>query len=144
MANVEFKLPCYVTLTNKTDKDIRFIPYKENFATTIEAGEGICLAVETAGAVFYYLNQAKAGLTVETAETAGAATEKLLVVDVPATITITNESKKDIFFVPYRENFSQIVNPGQVYSFPAKTAGQVIYYLNQATEELTVDQAKQA
>ena len=52
------KLPAYVTLTNKTDADIKFAPYKENFNTTLGAKESIELVAETAGQVFYYYKQA--------------------------------------------------------------------------------------
>lgn len=59
----------------------------------------------------------------------------------PAVITITNTSDRAIGFVPYRENFTVYVQAGDVVKLEATTAGQVFYYLAQATEGLTVEQA---
>lgn len=62
----------------------------------------------------------------------------------PAVITITNTSDRAIGFVPYRENFTVYVQAGDVVELEATTAGQVFYYLAQATEGLTVEQAAKA
>ena len=69
----------------------------------------------------------------------------------PSVITITNTTDptkdeagkyikggRDIGFVPYRENFTVYVKAGDVVKLEAATAGQVFYYLAQATEGLTV------
>ena len=125
-----------VKLTNKSDKVVQFIPYKENFATAIEAGKSIVLPTETVGQVFYYLKQANTNLTVEHAASGltGDTT-----ITLPKTLTVTNSSAKSIAFVPYRENFQIDVAAGDVYSFEVKTAGQYIYYFNQETLGLDVD-----
>lgn len=59
----------------------------------------------------------------------------------PAIITIANTSEKQIGFVPYRENFTTYIPAGETITLEAQTAGQVLYYLAQATEGLTVTQA---
>lgn len=65
-------------------------------------------------------------------------------ITLPAIITITNTSDKEIRFIPYRENFSVPVAAGDVYTLEATTSGQVFYYLAQETEGLTVTQAPKA
>lgn len=59
----------------------------------------------------------------------------------PAIITIANTSEKQIGFVPYRENFTTYIPAGETITLEAQTAGQVLYYLAQATTGLTVSQA---
>lgn len=73
----------------------------------------------------------------------------------PAKVTITNttnaskDSKtgkydkggRDIGFVPYRENFTVYIEAGKSLELEADTAGQVLYYLAQATDGLEVTQA---
>ena len=59
---------------------------------------------------------------------------------VPALITIVNTSDKAIGFVPYRENFTTYL-PGDTIILEATTAGQVLYYLAQKTEGLSVSHA---
>ena len=127
-----------VKLTNKSDKVVQFIPYKENFATAIEAGKSIVLPVETVGQVFYYIKQANEDLVVEHAKS-GLEKDGDTVITLPQTLTITNESTKSIAFVPYRENFQIDVAAGDSYEFEVRTAGQYIYYFNQETLGLDVD-----
>lgn len=62
-------------------------------------------------------------------------------IEVPAIVTLKNTSKKAIGFVPYRENFTVYVKAGDTVKLEAATAGQVFYYLAQATEGLEVTQA---
>lgn len=62
----------------------------------------------------------------------------------PAKITITNTSDKAIGFVPYRENFTSYIDAGSSIELEATTSGQVLYYLAQATDGLTVEQAAKA
>ena len=130
---MEIKLPAYVTLTNKSSEAVKFAPYKENFNTTLGAGESLVLAAETAGQVFYYLKQANAALEVvqSATKTAGATYDVCATAANPATVTITNKASFDMDFVPYRENFQYTVKPSEVFTFDATTAGQVIYYMNQ-------------
>lgn len=66
-------------------------------------------------------------------------------IKLPAVITITNKTTdKAIGFVPYRENFVTYLAAGDVVKLEAQTAGQVLYYLAQATAGLTVEQAPKA
>ena len=116
-------LPATMKLTAGAE-GAKFAPYKENFVTSVAANSAIVLKVETVGQYFYYKNQG----FVE-----GTAAEKDLVINVPATITITNNSGKAMNFIPYRENFQQEVVAGEAYEFEATTAGQVLYYLAQDT-----------
>lgn len=65
MATVTITLPAKVTITNTSDKAIRFVPYRENFTTVVAAGDSVELEATTAGQVLYYLAQATDGLTVK-------------------------------------------------------------------------------
>ena len=58
-------VPAKITLTNTSDRDIPFIPYKENFVTYIDRRSSVELEATTTGQVLYYLAQATDGLTVE-------------------------------------------------------------------------------
>ena len=133
------KAESVMKLTNSTDKTIRFIPYKENFATAIPAGKSVSLVAKTVGQYFYYMKQAETGLTVEVDASAAAD----VVIETPAKITLENNTDKSMFFVPYRENFQVEVKQGESYDFTADTAGQVLYYLAQDVDgELDVTQIK--
>lgn len=59
------KLPAMITISNKSDHVIKFVPYRENFTTGIAAGDSVELEATTAGQVLYYLAQATDGLTVK-------------------------------------------------------------------------------
>lgn len=69
-----------------------------------------------------------------------------MTISLPANITITNTTSESagnarvIGFVPYRENFTSYVQPQDVVVLEATTSGQVLYYLAQATDGLTVTQ----
>ena len=65
-------------------------------------------------------------------------------IKLPAVITMTNTSDRKIGFVPYRENFTTYIAAGDIVKLEAQTAGQVLYYLAQATTGLTVEQAAKA
>lgn len=106
-----------------TDKMVRFTPYKENFVTTVPAGKSLSLKAKTVGQYFYYLKQG-----FEVSETAGD-----IEINVPAKITITNNTEKVMNFIPYRENFQMEVASKDVYTFEADTADQVLYYMAQDT-----------
>lgn len=124
----------YVTLKNTSDKKIAFIPYKENFASYVDAGATMAIPVKTVGQALYYLNQAKAGFEVANVETAPSAGANVYVIPAAATVTITNlEADKVMAFIPYRENFQVDVKPGDSYVFEIDNPGQFIYYANQDT-----------
>lgn len=67
-----------------------------------------------------------------------------LTITLPAVITITNttsgKTAREIGFVPYKENFTSYLGAGDVIKLEAKTSGQVLYYLAQETDGLTVTQ----
>lgn len=54
-------VPAIVTLRNIDNKQVSFVPYKENFKVGINAGQTVRIEVATAGQVFYYLSQAVEG-----------------------------------------------------------------------------------
>lgn len=64
MATITISLPAVITLSNTSDRAIRFVPYRENFTTVIAAGDSVQLEAQTAGQVLYYLAQETDGLTV--------------------------------------------------------------------------------
>ena len=61
---ITISLPAVITLSNTSDRGIRFVPYRENFTTVIAAGDSVQLEAQTAGQVLYYLAQATDGLKV--------------------------------------------------------------------------------
>lgn len=65
-------------------------------------------------------------------------------IKLPALVTITNTGSSAKGFVPYRENFTTYVAAGDSVILEAQTAGQVLYYLAQATEGLEVTHAAKA
>ena len=67
-----------------------------------------------------------------------------ITIKLPAMITISNTSDHVIKFVPYRENFTTGIAAGDTVELEAQTAGQVLYYLAQATEGLKVTQEAKA
>lgn len=121
MAEIKIELPAKLVLEAK-DRAARFIPYKENFVTTIPAGKKLLLEATTVGQYLYYVKQ---GFVVGTTGD--------IVINVPAKITIENKTDKSMNFIPYRENFQQEIAVGDKYVFEARTAGQVLYYLAQDT-----------
>ena len=132
----------YVTLKNTSDKKVAFIPYKENFASFVDAGATMAIPVKTVGQALYYLNQAKAGFEVANVESAPAASveNKIFVIPAAATVTITNlEAERTMAFIPYRENFQVDVKPGEEFKFEIDNPGQFIYYANQDTGAAGID-----
>ena len=117
-----------------TGRAKRFVPYKENFVTTIFDGEAIYLKAKTVGQYLYY---EKNGF--EAIEGEPTADDNNIIINVPATITITNNTEKVMNFIPYRENFQVEVKAGDSYEFEADTAGQVLYYMSQDTTGPDVD-----
>ena len=93
------QLPVYVTLTNKTNAAVKFAPYKENFNTSLDAGESLVLTATTAGQVFYYLKQACADvLEVAIANEKGTATYDVCATEsAPATVVITAKEAIAVF-----------------------------------------------
>lgn len=132
----------YVTLKNTSDKKVAFIPYKENFASYVDAGCTMAIPVKTVGQALYYLNQAKAGFEVENVADAPVENKegKVFVIPAAATVTITNlEAERTMAFIPYRENFQVDVKPGDSYTFEVDNPGQFIYYANQDTGAAGID-----
>ena len=57
MAELEIVVPAIITIENKADRAIGFVPYRENFTVEIAAGDAVALEAKTAGQVFAYLAQ---------------------------------------------------------------------------------------
>ena len=141
MAETKTILLGYVTLKNTSDKKVAFIPYKENFASYVDAGCTMAIPVKTVGQALYYLNQAKAGFEVANVESVTEDREgKVFVIPAAATVTIENlETERTMAFIPYRENFQVDVKPGDKYVFEIDNPGQFIYYANQDTGATGID-----
>lgn len=133
MATITFTNP--QAFNYKAEKDFTFVPYKENFVYTVKAGDTIQFTATTVGQSFYYYKQ---GLTI------GNAVAPTVTIALPAKITLTNTGDKPIAFVPYKENFTQEIAVGDKFIIPATTVGQVLYYLLQAGEGLSVAQEAEA
>lgn len=142
MTTLNIATPVKFKMTNTAERAVSFMPYRENFVTTLIPQSVVEFSVDTAGQALYYLLQATQELTVEKIEAFDAADETTTVIELPALITITNTSDKVKSFVPYRENFSYDVKPGDAIELEATTVGQVLYYMSQETEGLTVEQEK--
>lgn len=66
-------------------------------------------------------------------------------ITLPAIVTLTNISTTEkVGFVPYRENFTSYIAAGDIVKLEVQTAGQVLYYLAQASDKLKVEQAAKA
>lgn len=61
-----------------------------------------------------------------------------IIAKAPAKIQIKNTSDLVKVFVPYKENFTTALAAKSGIEFEVQTAGQVLYFLNQATEGLEV------
>lgn len=142
MAEIDVKVPAILKIS--ATKTVPFVPYRENFATRLTAGKAIEFSVETSGQALYYLKQATDGLTVEQVSTFDTTTTDLTVFKLPGIMTIKNTSTVAIPFIPYRENFEVSVAAEDSYKIEAKTLGQVLYYLAQATDGLDVTYADKA
>lgn len=143
MANVTIKTPGKLSIKNETQKEIQFVPYKENFATRILPGHEIQLGYETVGQYFYYMKQKDLGLTIQPIDKFSKEDKEanVKVIAVPCEMTLVNTGTEVASFIPYRENFWVEVAAGEKYKFNAATAGQCIYYLNQGTETLVITDA---
>ena len=137
--DIKVTTPAIIRIANTAEIDKTFHAYKENFTTRLLAGQALEFEVKTSGQVLYYLNQATTGLevTVVDAYTEDEITTKL---NVPALVTLTNVSDRAIGFIPYRENFQYDVKAGDNVQLTTANVGQVLYYLAQSTEGLTVTQ----
>lgn len=140
MATVTVTAPAKIRVEN-LDASISktFMPYKENFTVGLQAGKALEFEVKTSGQVLYYLGQATDGLNVSVINsyTSDANTIKL---NVPAKVTITNSADRSIGFVPYRENFTTYVSANDSVEITTTNVGQVLYYLSQITDGLSVTQ----
>ena len=67
-ATTKIELPAVITIKNTSDHTIRFIPYRENFATAVAAGDTLEIEAQTAGQVLYYIAQQTDGLEVTQAK----------------------------------------------------------------------------
>ena len=91
--------------------------------------------------VLYYLEQTEITVT-QLTQFSVASDENTAIYKLPAKMVITNTSDKVKSFLPYKETFQVNVQAGDVYNVEADTLGQVLYYLGQATDGLTVEYAE--
>lgn len=138
MATTTVTNPQIIKVTNTSATNVApLVPYHENFVYRVSAGAVIEFPVTTVGQALYYLKQAFGDLTVEAvaAYSASGATQYKL----PGTITLTAPADKDVAFVPYRENFTQVIAKGDSLALPVTTIGQALYYIEQADLGITVE-----
>lgn len=141
MSTLTITAPAKIRIANTSSTmATTFVPYKENFTVALAAGKAVEFEVKTSGQVLYYLGQTATDLTVSVINsyTSDADTTKL---NVPAAIAISNTGSNSIGFVPYRENFPVYIEAGNEVDLTASNVGQVLYYLAQATDNLTVTQS---
>lgn len=141
MAAITIALPQAIKIENKSKRAISFVPYRENFTSVLAAGKTLEFEVSNSGQVIYYLKQATEGLEVTQIASLGTADDNLTVFKTPAVMTLTNTSSVVKTFQPYKENFTVDVKAGDNYAIEVTTVGQILYYLAQATEGLTVTYA---
>ncbi len=136
MTTIDIQTPSVVILRNVSETSKTFVPYKENFVTSMPADYSLELGVKTAGQALYYLQQATDGLTVSFGETEEEVDDSIAYEN--EVITMTNISDIDVDFMPYKENYSYTIKAGDTLKITADSVGQVLYYLAQATDKLTV------
>ena len=70
MAAKTLTVPATVTITNTSDKEVRFRYYRVNFVEKLAAGDSVVLTAASSEEAAYYLALAdeKLGLTVEVAQ----------------------------------------------------------------------------
>ena len=144
MATLTITLPVILKITNIGAHAQSFQPYHENFTVAVPAGVAVELEATTFGQYAYYMKQACEGLTVEKIAEFDVASASIIVIDVPAMVTLTNVSNRVKAFTPYRENFMVDIAAGDSIVLEASSCGQVLYYLAQADADLTVTEAAKA
>ena len=144
MAEIDIKVPAKIRIENKSKRALSFAPYRENFTSVLAAGKAIEFSVDRAGQVLYYLQQATDELVVKQLTAFTASDANTTVLETPALMTIENTSEAVKSFQPYKENFVIDVNAEDKYVIEVSTLGQILYYLAQATDGLTVTYAKKA
>lgn len=142
MATKTVTAPAVIKIKNNSTVSKVFAPYKENFPVTLAANGVIELQLKTSGQILYYLEQATKDLSVEILNDFDA-TVGAIKIYAQETVTLTNNSAKTIGFIPYKENFQYNIGAGDAVSITTSNAGQVLYYLGQATEGLTVTHVQQ-
>ena len=120
------------TLTNTMKFKLlnTFVPYRETYTFTPADG-GIIIGTTTAGQAFYYIAQGAQDVTSGVADPT---------YELPGNITIA--ATKTTSFVPYHETFTYTVNAGDSVVIPVTTVGQVLYYIKQAVDGITVSYTK--
>lgn len=67
-SDIDFSGYVTVTFTNNGEKDAHFVPYNQNFAYTVKAGDSLIMTVREDIANNYYANQGYGDFTVEVGE----------------------------------------------------------------------------
>ena len=140
MALTQINSPQLIKIENTGNNTVGFVPYRENYTYALEAGKTIELTATTSGQALYYLKQATDNLAVTFIGDFDEATEDIVVIGLPATVTLANKTATALNFVPYKENFGEQIAAGDTLTFTATTVGQVLYYLAQANYGFTVSQ----
>jgi len=143
MSTTTISNPQKIKLKNIGTTTTGFVPYKENFTFSLDAGKTVELEASTVGQALYYLKLDNANLQATQINSFDAASSTIIVVDLPAVITLANGTSKDISFVPYKENFTDTVKTGDTLVIPATTSGQALYYLKQKASGFTVSNTAQ-
>ena len=143
---INVSAPAILLVQNTGDADVQFMPYKENFKVTIPGNSHILFPVMTTGQVLYYFNQQYGDLSIRIFD---ASTEDEMDNFIPVVptntlgdeyiITLSNDSNKDIKFIPYRENFDYVLAAGDEIDIAVSNIGQVFYYMAQEVDGLEVD-----
>lgn len=126
--------PASVTLTAVRNK-VTFVPYKESFTYTIDAGDSVQFEVEKAEEVLYYLMLQNDNLVVTEIVSENSKVDFSNYV----TITLTNNNDKDAHFVPYNQNFAFTVKSGDALVMTVKEDIARNYYAKMAYGDFTVD-----
>lgn len=62
--SIDITLPLNITLTNNSNHNIGFVPYRQNFTKYIEVGNSEVITVDNVGETLYYLSQANTKLLI--------------------------------------------------------------------------------
>lgn len=64
--------------------------------------------------------------------------DNILDLDMPMTVTLGNISSHKQYFQPYKEDFTQVIEPGDAITFTITKSSEALYYTGQATKDIVV------
>lgn len=120
-----------IAIRNISDNVVSYIPKAQNFIVEIRPGVSHVFEISTSD-VLYYLQQATDRLLVEQVSTFDKLSDSDVVIKLPATVTLSNNSDITKGFIPYRENFMVGIQSHSAVKLSAKTSEEALYYLQQA------------